>query len=71
MSYNKILMTGFLIDNLFLSTTVMIFFMNNPLDKMSEFYSLLKYNSNLLVNGGLTGKVLSLFSSLNYINTAK
>ena len=64
-------MTGLLIDNLFLSTTMMKPFMKNSSNKMSEFCSLLKYSSNLLVNQSLSGKIPSLFSSLNHIKSAK
>jgi ribosomal protein L10 len=67
----KILMTGLLIDNLFLSTTMMKPFMKNSSNKMSEFCSLLKYSSNSLVNQSLSGKIPSLFSSLNHIKSAK
>ena len=67
----KILMTGFLIHNLLLSTNMMESVMKNSSDKMSEFCSLLKYNSNLLVNQSLLGKTSSLLSSLNHIKTAK
>jgi len=67
----KIIITGLLMDNLLLSTTMMKSFMSNSSDKMSEFCSLLKYSSNLLVNQSLSGKIPSLFSSLNHIKSAK
>jgi len=64
----NILMTGMLIDGVFLSTTMMkSLLVKNPLDNMSEFYSLLKYSTNRLVNQGLMGKIPSLLFSLDHI----
>ena len=61
-------MTGMLIDDVFLSTTMMkSLLVKNPLDNMSEFYGLLKYSTNRLVNQGLIGKVPSLLFSLDHI----